>query len=67
MRRLFACALVGAVAGCAGATGVEPPQMGANEMQVRPGAFSGPYGEFVIVGPDRPPQPAVEEEVGAGS
>jgi hypothetical protein len=28
--------------------GVPPPEMGANEMQPRPGLFSGPDGEFVF-------------------
>jgi hypothetical protein len=65
--RLLALALAFALAGCAGVTGVEPPQMGASEMQVRPGMFSGPYGEFVIAGEKGPPEAAAEEEVGAGS
>jgi hypothetical protein len=67
MGRVAAWVCVLAVAGCAGLAPVDPPQMGANEMQVRPGMFSGPYGEFVLVGPPVwPVNPEVEAEVGAG-
>ena len=62
----WVCALL--VAGCGGLTPVDPPLMGANEMQVKPGMFSGPYGEFVLVGDKTaPPNPIVTDEVGAGS
>jgi hypothetical protein len=47
-----AMALVFALAGCAGVEPVDPPLMGANEMQQRPGLFSGPDGDFVIAGSD---------------
>jgi hypothetical protein len=55
-----------ALAGCAGVTPVDPPQMGAAEMQVRPGAFSGPEGAFVLAGSKQPlGSPAAEAEVTA--
>ncbi|MBP7001783.1 hypothetical protein [Amaricoccus sp.] len=59
--------LVGAVlAGCSGITPVDPPEMGANEMQVRPGAFSGPEGSFVLAGSKTPlGDPAEQAEVDA--
>ncbi len=72
MRGLAALAIAGAaLAGCAGVTPVDPPEMGANEMQVRPGAFSGPEGSFVLAGSKQPlgaPAEATEidAEVGAG-
>ena len=48
--------------------GVPPPEMGANEMQPRPGLFSGPDGEFVLVGPkNAAPDEALVPEVGAGT
>jgi hypothetical protein len=50
MSRAVALAL--ALAACAGLEPVDPPLMGANEMQQRPGLFSGPDGDFVIVGSD---------------
>ncbi len=72
MRGLAALAIAGAaLAGCAGVTPSDPPQMGANEMQARPGAFSGPEGAFVLAGSKQPlgtPAEAaeVEAETGAG-
>lgn len=74
MLRLRALSLVagGVLAGCAGISPVDPPEMGANEMQVRPGAFSGPEGSFVLAGSKRPlgtpaEQAEIEAEAGAGS
>ncbi len=68
MRRALGLAALAALAACASIEPEDPPQMGANEMQVRPGMFSGQYGEFVIVGdPSRPPDAIAEEELGAGS
>lgn len=72
MRAFAALAIIGAaLAGCAGVTPMDPPQMGANEMQVRPGAFSGPEGAFVIAGSKQPlgtpgEQAEVDAEVGSG-
>lgn len=72
MHGALALLLAGAaLAGCAGVTPADPPQMGANEMQPRPGAFSGPEGAFVLAGSKTPlPPPGsvaeVEAEVGAG-
>ena len=52
MRRLDrSWAAPGLVTACSSVEPVDPPQMGANEMQQRPGLFSGPDGDFVLVGP----------------
>jgi hypothetical protein len=68
MRHWAVICLLGLVAGCSGIEGVDPPQMGANEMQPRPGVFSGPTGDFVLVGPKAwPENPEVVAEVGAGT
>jgi len=68
MRSALGIAALAAVAACSSIEPEDPPQMGANEMQVRPGMFSGQYGEFVVGGaPSRPPDPIAEEELGAGS
>lgn len=68
MRRWSAVGLLCLLGACSGMEGVAPPQMGANEMQPRPGLFSGPYGEFVLVGPETAaPEGALVPEVGAGT
>lgn len=49
MRRLVILALAALAAGCGFKPGT-PDMMGANEMRPRPGVFSGPTGDFLIVG-----------------
>lgn len=71
MRRVLALLIGAALAGCAGVTPVDPPEMGANEMQVRPGAFSGPEGAFVLAGSRTPlgdpgEVAEIDAEVGGG-
>jgi hypothetical protein len=61
-------ALILLLSACSGVTPGTPQMMGANEMQERPGMFSGPDGKFTLVGdPDLPPDAQLEEEVGAGT
>lgn len=68
MRAWPALAGLGLLAACTGLEGVPPPLMGANEMQQRPGLFSGPEGEFVLVGSATPPADSeLVAEVGAGT
>jgi hypothetical protein len=70
--RLALAAALAALASACGVTPGEPPQMGANEMQQRPGVFSGGSGDFLLFGtrpapaaqpaplqaaPRQPPQP----------
>lgn len=55
MRTIIAMLLLLASAAC----GVQPGQpmlTGANEMTDRPGLFSGPTGDFLLLGSDAPPQ-----------
>jgi hypothetical protein len=67
MRFWIALGVPGLVTACSSVQPVDPPQMGANEMQQRPGLFSGPDGDFVLVGPPVWPQSQeAEAEVGAG-
>jgi hypothetical protein len=61
MRRLCALALAALAAGCGFKPGT-PDMMGANEMRPRPGVFSGPTGEFLIVGTR--PDPALNQPAG---
>ena len=65
MRRLVILALAALAAGCGFEPGT-PDMMGANEMRPRPGVFSGPTGDFLIVGtrPD-PAQPPARAAAGA--
>ena len=68
MRPVVTLMLFGLVAACSGIEPDTPQMTGANEMQPRPGLFSGPDGEFVLVGePSLPPDEQLEEEVGAGT
>jgi hypothetical protein len=61
-------ALILLLTACSEITPGTPQMMGANEMQERPGMFSGPDGKFTLVGdPDLPPDAQLEEEVGAGT
>lgn len=61
------------LAGC-GLSGTAPPMMGANEMQERPGLFTGPTGSAVLSGPQTfdpvaPAEPGAtppETETGTG-
>jgi hypothetical protein len=62
MRRLVALSLAALGAGCGFQPGA-PDMMGANEMRPRPGVFSGPTGEFLIVGTR--PDPAQTPSTGA--
>lgn len=57
MRAMAALLACGLLAACSGVTPGTPQMMGANEMQERPGMFSGPDGEFVLVGDDVPAEP----------
>lgn len=57
MRGLVALALCLGVAAC-GVTPGTPLPMGANEMQTRPGLFSGPTGDVLLVGSDSEQPPA---------
>lgn len=50
MRVAAVILLCAACAACSGVEGDAPPMMGANEMQQRPGVFSGPGGQFVLTG-----------------
>ncbi len=68
MRVWIAVGLAALASACTGVEPVDPPMMGANEMQPRPGAFSGPAGDFVVLGNRTWEQGNAEEkaEVGAG-
>jgi hypothetical protein len=61
MLRLCALSAAALAAGCGFAPGT-PDLMGANEMRPRPGVFSGPTGDFLIVGtrPDPAQTPTAE-------
>lgn len=50
MRAVLALCAASALAACSGLEPGTPMVMGANEMQDRPGAFSGPSGQFVLAG-----------------
>lgn len=56
MRSVGMMALCLAMAACAITPGTPLP-MGANEMQARPGLFSGPTGDVLLIGrdPEEPP------------
>jgi hypothetical protein len=60
MRTTAALAVALLVSACSGVEPRVPLAQGANEMQPRPGLFSGPTGEFVLVGsPEVPPDGGV--------
>lgn len=65
MLRIPAVMLTGLVlCACADVVPVGAPQMGVNEIQQKPGLFSGPEGDFVVVGPDNWSDPAEAEPEG---
>lgn len=49
-RAMLALCAMPALSACSGMEPGTPMMMGANEMQDRPGAFSGPSGQFVLAG-----------------